>query len=259
MDGRARVTTLEAAGPAIELRGISKTFRLPHQQRNTAKEYFLHPLRKSTYEVQQALDDISFDVGRGEFFGIIGANGSGKSTLLKIIAQIYRQDRGIVEVAGLLSPFIELGVGFNSELTARDNVRINSALLGLTQRELDERFDSIVEFAELERFMDQKLKNFSSGMQVRLAYSIAIQVDFDILLLDEVLAVGDERFQEKCFATFDRIRAEGKTVVFVSHNLHSVAQFCDRVALIERGQLTALGRAEEVIEAYLARDPVAVV
>jgi ABC-type polysaccharide/polyol phosphate transport system ATPase subunit len=238
------------AETAIELRGISKTFRLPHQQRNTVKEYFLHPLRRSTYELQQALDDISFSVERGEFFGIVGANGSGKSTLLKIIAQIYRQDRGTVEVNGLLSPFIELGVGFNPELTARDNIRINSALLGLTRRQLDERFDLIVEFSELERFMDQKLKNFSSGMQVRLAYSIAIQVDFDILLLDEVLAVGDEHFQEKCFATFDEIRARGKTVVFVSHDLDAVAHFCDRALHLQDGLARTIGDAVEVVDSY---------
>jgi ABC-type polysaccharide/polyol phosphate transport system ATPase subunit len=235
---------------AIELRGVTKTFRLPHQQRNTVKEYFLHPFSRSTYEVQQALGNVSFSVARGEFFGIIGANGSGKSTLLKIIAQIYRQDTGTVEVNGLLSPFIELGVGFNPELTARDNIRINSALLGLTRRELDERFDQIVEFSELGRFIDQKLKNFSSGMQVRLAYSIAIQVDFDILLLDEVLAVGDEHFQEKCFATFDEIRAAGKTVVFVSHDLDAVGRFCDR-ALYLRGGLTQLiGPTSDAVGLY---------
>ena len=241
---------MENAGNAIEVRGLSKSFRLPHQQRTTVKEYFLHPLSRSTYEVQRALDDVSFSVSRGEFFGIIGANGSGKSTLLKIIAQIYRQNSGTVEVDGLLSPFIELGVGFNPELTARDNIRINSALLGLTRRELDERFDSIVEFSELQRFIDQKLKNFSSGMQIRLAYSIAIQVDFDILLLDEVLAVGDEHFQEKCFATFDEIRAAGKTVVFVSHDLDSVSRFCDRTLYLRAGRQQRIGETGEVIDLY---------
>jgi ABC-type polysaccharide/polyol phosphate transport system ATPase subunit len=235
---------------AIELRGVSKTFRLPHQKRNTVKEYFLHPLRRSTYEVQHALADISFSIARGEFFGIIGANGSGKSTLLKIIAQIYRQDAGSVAVDGLLSPFIELGVGFNPELTARDNIRINSALLGLSRRELDERFDRIVEFSELERFIDQKLKNFSSGMQVRLAYSIAIQVDFDVLLLDEVLAVGDEHFQEKCFATFENIRSAGKTVVFVSHDLDAVGRFCERALYIRSGLMQVVGETREVIDLY---------
>jgi len=245
---------MENARNAIEVRTLSKSFRLPHQQRTTVKEYFLHPLSRSTYEVQRALDDVSFSVSRGEFFGIIGANGSGKSTLLKIIAQIYRQNSGTVEVEGLLSPFIELGVGFNPELTARDNIRINSALLGLTRRELDERFDSIVEFSELERFIDQKLKNFSSGMQIRLAYSIAIQVDFDILLLDEVLAVGDEHFQEKCFATFDEIRAAGKTVVFVSHDLDSVSRFCDRTLYLRAGRQQRIGETDEVIDLYRTQE-----
>ena len=179
--------------PAIDVRGVSKTFRLPHEQRTHLKEYFLHPLRRTTYERQRALEDITFAVESGEFFGVIGPNGSGKSTLLKILAGIYRHEAGVVRVNGLLSPFIELGVGFNPELTARDNIKINGTLLGLTRKQIAQRFDEIVGFAELERFVDQKLKNFSSGMQLRLAYSIAIQVDFDILLLDEVLAVGDQR------------------------------------------------------------------
>ncbi len=245
---------MESAGHAIEIRNLSKTFRLPHQQRNTVKEYFLHPFTRTTFETQEALTDVSFSVERGEFFGIVGANGSGKSTLLKIIARIYRQDSGTVEVEGLLSPFIELGVGFNPELTGRDNIRINSALLGLTRRELDERFDAIVEFSELGRFIDQKLKNFSSGMQVRLAYSIAIQVDFDILLLDEVLAVGDGHFQEKCFATFGEIRAAGKTVVFVSHDLDSVTRFCDRALYLQSGRPLIVGETSEVVDFYRRRE-----
>jgi ABC-type polysaccharide/polyol phosphate transport system ATPase subunit len=244
------VTAMESSDSAIELRNVSKTFRLPHQQRNTIKEHFLHPFTRTAFEVQQALHDVSLTIDRGEFFGIVGANGSGKSTLLKIIAQIYRQDSGSVGVQGLLSPFIELGVGFNPELTARDNIRINSALLGLTRRELDDRFDSIVDFSELGRFIDQKLKNFSSGMQVRLAYSIAIQVDFDVLLLDEVLAVGDEHFQEKCFATFREIREAGKTVVFVSHDLDSVARFCDRTLYLQSGREQMVGDTKDVIDLY---------
>jgi ABC-type polysaccharide/polyol phosphate transport system ATPase subunit len=236
--------------PAIEVKEIRKAFRLPHQQRSTVKEHFVHPFRRTIYERQTALDGISFAVEEGEFFGIIGPNGSGKSTLLKVIAGIYRQDSGEVSVNGVLSPFIELGVGFNPELTARDNIRINGTLLGLTLRELRERFDDIVAFAELERFVDQKLKNFSSGMQVRLAYSIAIQVDFDILLLDEVLAVGDQSFQEKCMVTFERLRAEGKTMVFVSHDLTSIERFCDRVLLLERGVPVALGPPEEIVGLY---------
>jgi ABC-type polysaccharide/polyol phosphate transport system ATPase subunit len=235
---------------AVEAIGISKTFSLPHEQRSTVKEHFLHPFRKTTYEQQHAVVDVSFEVRPGEMFGIIGLNGSGKSTLLKIIAGIYRQDAGIVRMNGVVSPFIELGGGFNPELSGRDNVRINSTLLGLSRKELDERFDAILEFAELERFVDQKLKNYSSGMYVRLAYSIAIQVQFDILLLDEVLAVGDQEFQEKCFDSFRTMRAEGKTVILVTHDLKSVGDFCDRALLLENGQMKAIGPADEVIAKY---------
>jgi ABC-type polysaccharide/polyol phosphate transport system ATPase subunit len=249
---------LSVVRPAIEVDYVSKTFRIPHEHRTTIKEYFLNPFRHIDYEENQALNDVGFAIEEGEFFGIIGPNGSGKSTLLKIIAGIYRADRGSVRVHGLLSPFIELGVGFNPELSARDNVRINGALLGLSTSQMRSRFDDIIRFAELQRFVDQKLKNFSSGMQVRLAYSIAIQVEFDILLLDEVLAVGDQSFQEKCYATFDQLRNEGKTIVFVSHDLGSVARFCDRAALIERGRLKALGAPDEVISTYLSKERVGV-
>jgi lipopolysaccharide transport system ATP-binding protein len=236
--------------PAIEVVALHKSFRLPHERRTTLKEYFLHPLRRTTYEENRALRDITFSVEEGESFGVIGPNGSGKSTLLKILAGIYRPGAGEVRVRGLLSPFIELGVGFDDELTARDNVRLNAALLGLSLREIDERFDEIIAFAELERFVDQKLKNFSSGMQVRLAFSIAIQVPFDVLLLDEVLAVGDQSFQEKCFATFERFRQEGKTIVLVSHDLGAIVRFCDRALLLVGGRAAALGPAEEVVDLY---------
>jgi ABC-type polysaccharide/polyol phosphate transport system ATPase subunit len=239
---------------AVVVDDVSKAFSIPHQQRTTVKEYFLHPLRRTTHERQAALSNVSFEVPSGEFFGIIGPNGSGKSTLLKILGGIYREDTGSVTIDGRLSPFIELGVGFNHELSARDNVRINATLLGLTLKEVRNRFDDIVAFAELERFVDQKLKNFSSGMQLRLAYSIAIQVDFDILLLDEVLAVGDQSFQEKCFATFERMRREGKTIVFVSHDLASVSRFCDRVLLLRSGRMEAIGDPASVIDKYLARE-----
>ena len=247
---RARLS--EAGGHAVELADVSKTFALPHQRRTTLKEVFLHPLDRTTYERQVALEGVSFSVAHGEFLGIIGANGSGKSTLLKIIAGIYRQDRGTVHVNGLLSPFIELGVGFNPELSARDNIWINGTLLGLNKREIKQRFDEIVGFAELERFVDQKLKNYSSGMQVRLAYSIAIQVEFDILLLDEVLAVGDQDFQEKCLRTFTRFREQGKTIVLVSHDLETVRQFTDRAIFIRDGRIAAMGEPEAVVAEYVA-------
>ncbi len=238
---------------AIEVAGVSKTFRIPHEQRTYVKEYFVHPFRRTTYERNEALKDVTFSVESGEFFGVIGPNGSGKSTLLRILAGIYVPDSGTVRVQGLLSPFIELGVGFNLELNARDNIRINATLAGLSRRELERRFDEILAFAELERFVDQKLKNYSSGMLVRLAYSIAIQIPFDVLLLDEVLAVGDEAFQEKCFATFERFKEEGKTVVFVSHNLGLMERFCDRVLLLRNGVVECLGAPSEVIDVYRER------
>jgi len=237
-------------GAAIEAAGVSKSFRIPHEQRTHFKEYFMHPSRRTTYERNDALKDVSFSVDAGEFFGIFGPNGSGKSTLLRVLAGIYVPDTGRVRVNGLLSPFIELGVGFNPELNARDNIRINATLSGLTRRELDNKFDRIFEFSELERFVDQKLKNYSSGMLLRLAYSIAIQIPFDVLLLDEVLAVGDESFQQKCFATFERFKEEGKTVFLVTHDLNLLSRFCDRVLLIENGVVRASGPADDVIDVY---------
>jgi ABC-type polysaccharide/polyol phosphate transport system ATPase subunit len=242
---------------AIEVDGLRKAFRLPHEQRTTFKEYFLNPFKRVEYETQIALQDVSFTVEEGEFFGVIGPNGSGKSTLLKLVAGIYRQDAGRVRVNGRLSPFIELGVGFNPELTARDNVRINGTLLGMSRGDLATRFESIIAFAELERFVDQKLKNFSSGMQMRLAYSIAIQVEFDILLLDEVLAVGDAAFQSKCFASLGELRAAGKTIVYVTHDLGTVEDRCDRALLLVNGRQAALGPSAEVVDAYVGATGVA--
>jgi ABC-type polysaccharide/polyol phosphate transport system ATPase subunit len=210
-----------------------------------------------SYERNEALREVSFEVERGEFFGIVGPNGSGKSTLLKILAGIYRADSGSVVVDGVLSPFIELGVGFNFELSARENIEINGILLGLTHDELGQRFDSILEFAELERFVDQQLKNYSTGMVLRLAYSIAIQVPFDILLLDEVLAVGDESFQAKCFQTFESMRAEGKTIVLVTHDLGTIQRFCDRALYLAAGAVQALGDPVDVVEDYLSLEAAA--
>jgi ABC-type polysaccharide/polyol phosphate transport system ATPase subunit len=232
---------------AVEVTGVSKSFRIPHEQRTYFKDYFLHPFRRTTYERNDALRDVTFTVDRGEFFGIFGPNGSGKSTLLRILAGIYVPDRGAVRVRGLLSPFIELGVGFNMELNARENIRINGTLAGLTKHQLAEKFDEILEFSELERFVDQKVKNYSSGMLMRLAYSIAIQIPFDVLLLDEVLAVGDESFQEKCFVTFDRFKEEGKTVVLVTHDPALLWRFADRVLRLEAGTVAAIGSPQELI------------
>ena len=237
---------------AIRVEDLWKSFQLPHERRDTLKERFLHPFHRVEMEALHALKGIDFTVEEGEFFGIIGPNGSGKSTLLKLLAGIYVPDRGTLVVDGMLSPFIELGVGFNEELSAKDNVRVNGTLLGLTLKQIDERYDEIVAFAGLERFMDQKLKNFSSGMKVRLAYSVAIQVEFEILLLDEVLAVGDQEFQEKCFETLERIRAEGKTIVFVSHDLNAMHEHCDRVMHLHAGEVVGIGATDEIIDRYSA-------
>jgi len=233
---------------AIEVSSVSKSFRIPHEQPHYLKEYVLHPFNRMTYERNDALKDISFSVEPGEFFGIYGPNGSGKSTLLRILAGIYQPDSGRVRVSGLLSPFIELGIGFDLELNARDNIRINGTLAGLTKGQLAARFDEILAFSELERFVDQKVKNYSSGMLMRLAYSIAIQIPFDVLLLDEVLAVGDVSFQEKCFATFERFKEEGKTVILVTHDTGLLHRFADRVLKIENGVMKAIGPTEELIE-----------
>jgi ABC-type polysaccharide/polyol phosphate transport system ATPase subunit len=230
--------------------GVSKTFRLPHQQYSTLKERALHPFRSTDYDELNAVKDVSLQIGEGEFFGIVGRNGSGKSTLLKCIAGIYSADSGRISVAGRLSPFIELGVGFNMDLTARDNVVINAIMLGLSRRAARDRFDTVIEFAELEEFVDLKLKNYSSGMLVRLAFATAIQVDAEILLIDEVLAVGDAAFQQKCFEEFFRLKREGKTIVFVSHDMYSVERFCHRAMLMERGAMVQLGEPHQIARAY---------
>ena len=202
----------------------------------------LHPASalRPSYDELRAVDDMSFEIREGEFFGIVGRNGSGESTLLKCIAGIYDVDVGTIGVRGRLSPFIELGVGFNMDLNARDNVIINAIMLGLSRQEAHNRFDEIIAFAELEDFVDLRLQNYSSGMYVRLAFAVAIQVDAEILLIDEVLAVGDANFQQKCFAQFNRLRAEGRTIVFVTHDMYSVQRYCDRAMLIDKGKLVAL-------------------
>jgi len=243
-------TTGSAPGPAVAVHNVSKAFRLPHQQYHTLKERALHPFRASTYDVLQAVDDISFEVAEGEFFGIVGRNGSGKSTLLKCLAGIYDIDAGDLRVDGRLSPFIELGVGFNPDLTARDNVMINAIMLGLTRQQARERFDDIIAFAELEEFLDLRLKNYSSGMTVRLAFSVAIQVDAEVLLIDEVLAVGDAAFQQKCFAEFQRMKEAGRTILFVTHDMGAVERFCDRAVLLEKGRMVDLGDPAAIARRY---------
>ena len=241
---------MEQAPAAVSVERVSKGFHLPHQKYSTLKERALHPFAARSHDTLQALDDVSFEVKHGEFFGIVGRNGSGKSTLLKCLAGIYAIDDGDIAVQGRLSPFIELGVGFNPDLTARDNVVINAIMLGLTRKRARERFDAIIAFAELEEFVDLKLKNYSSGMSVRLGFSTAIQVDADVLLVDEVLAVGDASFQAKCFAEFERMKREGRTILFVTHDMSAVERFCDRAMLIERGRIVSIGPPDEVSRMY---------
>lgn len=236
---------------AIKVSDVSKTFKLPHEKQTTIKSALINfHKQKRGYETQQVLNDISFEIEKGEFFGIVGRNGSGKSTLLKLLAGIYTPDKGTIEVSGKLTPFIELGVGFNPELSGRENVFLNGALLGFSRKEMEAMYDEIVEFAEIERFMDQKLKNYSSGMQVRLAFSIAIRANTDILVLDEVLAVGDEAFQRKCFEYFNEIKKKKKTVVLVTHSMDDVRQFCDRAMLIDDGDIKAVGSPDKVASEY---------
>lgn len=246
----ARKARLAAAPAAVEIDHLSKTFRLPRQRYSTLKERVLHPIDSRRVDEFQALRDVSATIARGEFFGIVGRNGSGKSTMLKCLAGIYRPNEGRVAVHGRLSPFIELGVGFNPDLTARDNVVINAVMMGLSRREARRRFDEVIAFAELEEFVDLKLKNYSSGMAVRLGFATAIQVDADVLLVDEVLAVGDAAFQQKCFEQFTRLKNEGKTVVFVTHDMHAVERYCDRAILIERGDVLQLGEPHAIARAY---------
>jgi ABC-2 type transport system ATP-binding protein len=239
------------ANTAIEVQEVSKTFRIPHEHVHTLKEKALHPFRRTGYDELAALKGVSFDVGRGEFFGIVGRNGSGKSTLLKCLAGIYRADAGRIAVAGRVSTFIELGVGFNPDLAAYDNVMLNATMLGLSTREARRRFDSIIEFAELEDFVDLKIKNYSSGMLVRLAFSVMIQVDADVLLIDEVLAVGDAAFQQKCYDEFARIRRSGATVCLVTHDMSAVQRFCDRAVLLENGKVVEIADPERVGNRYI--------
>ena len=236
---------------AIKAENISKSFKLPHEKYSSLKSLFVNFYRrKKTYEMQHALKNISFEIKKGEFFGIVGRNGSGKSTLLKLLAGIYTPTKGEVHVRGKLTPFIELGVGFNPELTGRENVFLNGALLGFNRKEVHAMYRDIVDFAELDKFMDQKLKNYSSGMQVRLAFSIAIRAKSDILLIDEVLAVGDASFQKKCIKVFEELKRAGKTIVFVSHSMSSVKDFCDRVLVLNEGEVIFDGNTAKAVDIY---------
>jgi ABC-2 type transport system ATP-binding protein len=237
---------------AVIIKDLYKTFKLPHEQHSGIKQAAINVFNSNKgYESQKVLSNISFDIKKGDFFGIVGRNGSGKSTLLKLLAGIYAPDSGLIQVNGTLTPFIELGVGFNPELTGRENVYLNGALLGFDHKQMQAMYSDIVEFAELDKFMDQKLKNYSSGMQVRLAFSIAIRAKSDILLLDEVLAVGDAIFQKKCFDYFKQLKREGRTVIFVSHDTGALQEYCTNGILLEKGKIIKSGRIDTIVKDYL--------
>ncbi len=236
---------------AIDVKHLSKSFILPTERSWGLKQAFFNRLRGiKGFKEQKVLKDISFEVKKGEFLGIVGRNGSGKSTLLKILAGIYYPEKGSIVVNGSLVPFIELGVGFNPELTGRENVYLNGALLGFSNSEVDEMYDEIWKFAELEQFQDQKLKNYSSGMLVRLAFSIAIRSKGDILILDEVLAVGDAAFQQKCNDYFASLKEKNQTIILVTHSMENVKKFCDRAIMIEDGKIAYEGDPAEVADRY---------
>jgi len=236
---------------AVEVYNVAKTFRIPLEASSGVKQKMINYFKgRKGYREFSPLDDLSFTVKKGDFFGIVGRNGSGKSTLLKTIAGIYSPTNGSIHVNGSLVPFIELGVGFNPELTGRENVYLNGALLGFSRHEMEDMFSDIVDFAELHDFMDERLKNYSSGMQVRLAFSIAIRAKGDILLLDEVLAVGDEAFQRKCYSYFNQLKREKKTVILVTHDMSAVERFCNKAIMIEKGTIVSEGKPHKVAAAY---------
>ena len=239
---------------AIKVENLTKVFRIPHEKHTTLKAAVLNVARKRSYTEFQALDEITFEVKKGEFFGIIGRNGCGKSTLLKIIAGIYVPTSGKVKIDGRISPFLELGVGFNPELTARENIFLGGSIHGLSRKSIEEKFDKIVEFSELQEFIDMKLKNYSSGMQVRLAFALAIHAHAEVLLMDEVLAVGDSNFQNKCLEEFNNYREQGKTVVLVTHDIGVVQRYCDRAMLLRNGKIVNIGKPEDVGNQYMLQN-----
>jgi ABC-2 type transport system ATP-binding protein len=235
---------------AIQLTNISKNFSIPTEIRNTLVEHLSHPFQNTKLKKFEALKNINLTISKGEFIGIIGSNGSGKSTLLKIIAGIYLPTTGKVDVSGSMIPFLELGVGFNPELSGRENIFLNGIILGMSKKFITEHFAEIVEFSGIGEFLDLPLKNYSSGMKVRLAFSIAIMADADIYLLDEVLAVGDAAFQEKCFNIFKNYKQRGKTIVLVTHSSQNITMFCDRAVLIQSGEIIKEGKPNDVLNAY---------
>lgn len=235
---------------AITVENVSKSFRIPHQKRNSIVELLNSSLSTKAIDTLQVLNNVSFSIEKGETVGIIGTNGAGKSTLLKLLASIYLPDKGKITMNGRVVPFLELGVGFNPELTGRENVFLNGIILGMSRKFLENKFDQIVSFAELERFIDLPLKNYSSGMQVRLAFSIAFMAEADIYLLDEVFSVGDLAFQEKSKAIFDDLKKQGKTLVLISHSLATIEAFCEKLLVVNKGNIEVFNDVEEGINRY---------
>jgi ABC-2 type transport system ATP-binding protein len=245
-----------AAPLSVEVSRLYKSFRIPVQRIETLKERAIRPFQRPEFRELRVLHDISFQVRQGEFFGIVGRNGSGKSTLLKLMASVYRPDAGRIRVSGSVAPIIELGVGFQPELTALDNVILNSLMMGLTPKEARRRFDAVIEFAELQDFLGLKLKNYSSGMRVRLAFATMMQSDPDVMILDEVLAVGDAPFQRRCRQTFDDLKSKGaKTVLMVTHSMANLNDYCDRAMLLEDGRIEQIGDPGEISKSYLELEP----
>lgn len=236
---------------AIEVTNVTKIFKISQKKIDSIRGIFINLFKRNHCRKLKALDNVSFEVKKGEFLGIIGHNGAGKSTLLKILAGVYNPNSGRIKINGMVSPFLELGIGFNPELSGRDNVYLNGTVLGLTKKQIDEKFNEIVEFSELENFIDQQLKNYSSGMRVRLAFSVSIRANRDILLMDEVLAVGDSGFREKCLDVFERYRKMGRTVVLVTHSMSTVRKYCDRALLLDNGKVLEFGDVNNVCDEYI--------
>lgn len=236
--------------PIIEVKNLSKVFEIPHERRNTLKSYFLNPFKKIEKERFYALKSVDFKVNKGDFIGIVGRNGSGKSTLLKILAGIFEPTKGKVEVNGTLVPFLELGVGFNPELTGRENIYLNGIILGMTKKYVESKFEQIVDFAEFRDFIDLQVKNYSSGMVIRLAFAIAMEARADIYLLDEILSVGDAAFQKKSLEKMLGLLSDGATGILVTHNIEDVKRYCNRVIMIQKGEVVYDGDVKGGVEKY---------